>query len=163
MLLEALGRSKKDLGGVVLKTFGPIEDRISYERAKQTFGVESLVEDHGHDETWHRTLQEGQVFVLPSYYEGLPLALLEAMAHGLAVIATPVGAIPDVIADGRTGLLVPVGDADKLASAIVWMGRNQSDVRSMGQEGRKVVESRYSSAAMAEAYLHLYRELIRPH
>jgi len=163
VLLEALGKAKKDLDSVALQTFGPMEDRISYERAKQTFGVAGLVEDHGHDEQWHRTLQEGQVFVLPSFYEGLPLALLEAMAHGLAVIATPVGAIPDIIAEGRTGLLVPVGDADKLASAIVWMGRNESVVRAMGHAGRKIVESRYSSAAMAEGYLNLYRELVRRH
>jgi len=162
VLLEALGKSKRDLDDVTLRTFGPIEDRISYERAKQTFGVESLVEDHGHDDRWHRTLQEGQVFVLPSYYEGLPLALLEAMAHRLAVIATPVGAISDVIDEGRTGCLVPVGDSDKLATAITWMSRHQSDALAMGHEGRKVVESRYSSAAMAEAYLNLYRELIRP-
>ena len=63
-------------------------------------------------------LQRSHILVLPSYHEGLPMAVLEAMAHGLVVIATPVGAIPEVIADDQNGLLVPGRDPDALGEAL---------------------------------------------
>lgn len=65
-----------------------------------------------------RLLGASDIFVLPSHFEGLSMALLEAMAFGLAVIATPVGATEDAIADGVSGVLVPVGDRDALARAL---------------------------------------------
>ncbi len=66
-----------------------------------------------------RRLAAADVFVLPSHHEGLSMALLEAMAEELVVVATPVGAIPEVIDDGISGLFVPVGDPAALADALV--------------------------------------------
>lgn len=63
-------------------------------------------------------LEASDVFVLPSFQEGVPMALLEAMAAGLPVVTTPVGGIPDVVNDGREGLLVPPGDVDRLQAAL---------------------------------------------
>jgi glycosyltransferase involved in cell wall biosynthesis len=63
-------------------------------------------------------LRQADIFVLPSYDEGLPMALLEAMAHGLVPITTPVGGIPEAVTDGVHGLLVPPGDPAALARAL---------------------------------------------
>src|SRR5262249_1385971 len=63
-------------------------------------------------------LRRTDVFVLPSFSEGLPMAILEAFAWGIAVVATPVGSIPEVIEHERNGLIVPVGDVQALAQAI---------------------------------------------
>jgi glycosyltransferase involved in cell wall biosynthesis len=63
-------------------------------------------------------LAEADIFLLPSYFEGMPMALLEAMSWGLACISTPVGGIPDVLRDGINGVLVPTGDPSALAKAI---------------------------------------------
>ncbi|BAL79461.1 glycosyl transferase [Bradyrhizobium cosmicum] len=69
-------------------------------------------------EATKRVLRGSDVFVLPSFAENLPMSILEAFAYGLAVVATPVGAVADVIIDGTNGLLVPTGDVDALASAL---------------------------------------------
>jgi glycosyltransferase involved in cell wall biosynthesis len=64
-------------------------------------------------------MRSADIFVLPSYLEGLPMAIIEAMANGLPVVTTPVGAIPDMITDGETGLLAPAGDVDALSGAFL--------------------------------------------
>jgi glycosyltransferase involved in cell wall biosynthesis len=65
-----------------------------------------------------RALESADVLVLPSHVETTPLAVIEAFAHGLAVVATPVGAVPELVDDGHTGVLVPPGDARALADAL---------------------------------------------
>jgi glycosyltransferase involved in cell wall biosynthesis len=65
-----------------------------------------------------RALREADIFLMPSTSEGLPVALLEAMAYGKPIVATRVGGIPDVLADGTEGMLVPPGDVAALADAV---------------------------------------------
>jgi glycosyltransferase involved in cell wall biosynthesis len=100
------------------------------------------------------------VFVLSSVSEGLPLALLEAMAHGRAVVATRIGGIPDLIADGENGVLVPTADPAALAEAI---GRVLDDpiLRTrFGEAGRACVARFHSEDAMLEDYEKLYLEAV---
>ena len=63
-------------------------------------------------------IASADIMVLPSFAENLPMSIIEAMASGLAVVATPVGAVSDIVIDGETGLLVPVGDVDALTTAL---------------------------------------------
>lgn len=63
-------------------------------------------------------LQSADILVLPSFNENLPMSVIEGMSYGLAVVATPVGAVEDILKDNKTGLLVPVGDPDQLALAL---------------------------------------------
>lgn len=82
-----------------------------------------------------RFLDDMDVFVLPSYYEGFPNALLEAMARGLAVVCTDVGAVPDAVDDGVNGFLVPPKDTAALATAIEHYLRSPELVRDHGRAG----------------------------
>jgi glycosyltransferase involved in cell wall biosynthesis len=82
-------------------------------------------------------LRAASVFVLPSHFEALPMALLEAMAAGLPVVATRVGGIPDVIDDGRDGVLVPPGDPDALARALDDLLGDPARRRALGHEARR--------------------------
>ena len=101
-------------------------------------------------------LARAGLFVLPSRTEGVSLTLLEAMATGLAVVATQVGGNPEVVADGETGLLVPPGDPAALAAAMLRLRGNEWERRRMGQAGRRRVERRFDVRRMTAEYERLY-------
>jgi glycosyltransferase involved in cell wall biosynthesis len=101
------------------------------------------------------------IFVLPSLMEGLPMAVLEAMASGKPVISTRVGALPKVIDHGRNGLLVDPGDKGALSSALISLLKDPEGMIEMGTNGRKRVVEEFSSKRMAEKYLELYREVLQ--
>jgi glycosyltransferase involved in cell wall biosynthesis len=86
-------------------------------------------------------LAASDVLVLPSHHEGVPMAILEAMAYGLPVIATPVGGIPDVVRDGREGLLVEVGNRVALTTALARMVAEPALRMFLGQGARATAES----------------------
>jgi glycosyltransferase involved in cell wall biosynthesis len=92
-------------------------------------------------EQCHDLLAASDVLVLPSHSEGVPMAILEAMAHGLPVIATGVGGIPDVIRHGREGLLVEVGCRDGLTTALNRMVAEPALRASLGRGARATAES----------------------
>jgi glycosyltransferase involved in cell wall biosynthesis len=96
------------------------------------------------------------MFVLPSYAEGMPMALLEAMSWGLPVIATPVGAIPQLITSGINGLLVPPGDLGALAAAITRLLREPALRNDLGAAARATIEARFSRTVMIEHLLRVY-------
>ena len=99
-------------------------------------------------------------FVLPSYAEGLPMAMLEAMACGLPVIVTNVGAIPEVITEGKEGFLISPGDIDALSDRILRLGRDDDLRGRMGRAARAKVEREFSLDVMAERILAIYREVL---
>jgi glycosyltransferase involved in cell wall biosynthesis len=108
-----------------------------------------------------RLLRALDVFVLPSRQEGLGLAIIEAMAAGLPVVATRVGGIPEVVVDGETGLLVASGNSVELADAIVYLLSNPHIRRQMGVRGRQRVEAHFTTQQTATNLETLYRRLLR--
>jgi glycosyltransferase involved in cell wall biosynthesis len=88
------------------------------------------------------------------------MALLEAMAAGKAIVATNVGAIPGVLRDGRSGILVAPASAAPLAEALSVLVGDQGKRKAMGTEGSKVVEESYSFNRMLQAYESLYRAVL---
>ncbi len=107
-----------------------------------------------------RALESADCMVLPSYAEGLPMAILEAMACGLPIISTKVGAIPEVITDGVEGFLIEPGDIEALADRIVRLGQDEQLRRQMGAAGRVRVRQSYSIQAMVERLVVIYREVL---
>jgi glycogen(starch) synthase len=94
--------------------------------------------------------------VLPSHREGLPLCVLEAMAHGRPVVASAVGGIPELVEDGVTGFLVPPGDVAALRAALERLLADPVLRRRMGREGRRRVAERCSRERVAEATMQAY-------
>ena len=98
-------------------------------------------------------------YVLSSAWEGMPVALLEAAAVELPVVATRVGGVPEVVEDGTTGLLVPTGNPVALAGAMVRVESLAPDARAaMGRRGRALVEERYGADRVMQMWDQLYRE-----
>ena len=102
------------------------------------------------------------VVVLPSWTEGMPLVLLEAMAHRRPVIATPVGGTPEVVVDGETGLLVPPRDPAALAGAIRRLVTEPHTAVHMGEAGFLRAARRFSVEAMCRRVLEIYDEVAGP-
>lgn len=101
------------------------------------------------------------VFVFPSLSEGLPMALLEAQASGTPTVATRVGAIPSVILDQVSGLLIPPADQDAIAGAVVRILSDPVAASMMAAKGAERVRENFSARAMADGYLALYHEILR--
>jgi starch synthase len=104
-------------------------------------------------------LSNATVFACPSEYEPLGIVNLEAMACGCAVVASAVGGIPEVVADGETGLLVPPGEPEALATAINSVIRDPGLAAALGARGRERAVAEFSWAAVAAQTAQLYAEL----
>jgi glycosyltransferase involved in cell wall biosynthesis len=103
---------------------------------------------------------EADVFVLPTWREGFPNVVLEAMGAGLPVVATPVGAIPEAVRDGEEGFLVPVQDAAALTEALRRLIDDRTLRLAMGRRARERAESVFSIDAVTRRLEAVYRELI---
>jgi glycosyltransferase involved in cell wall biosynthesis len=110
-----------------------------------------------HDEL-DRLYARAAVVVLPSHREGLPLCILEAMAHGRPVVASAVGGIPELVEDGVTGLLVQPGDVEALRAALERLLADPVLRRRMGRAARRRVTELCSRERVAEATLSAYAE-----
>ena len=105
-------------------------------------------------------LQAADLFVLPSATEGLSVALLEAMAAGLAPVATAVGGTPDLIEHGQNGWLIPVGDPAALQNAIIALLGDRQRRQQMGRRGRQQIVRDYALPVVAQRLRTLYDQLI---
>jgi glycosyltransferase involved in cell wall biosynthesis len=105
-----------------------------------------------------RLLAESDVFVLPSYVEGVPMSLLEAMAAGLPAITTPVGGIPDVFTHGREGLMVTPGDRTQLTNAMAELIRDKDARLAAGQRAQERARS-HDIHTYAQSLAEIYQRI----
>jgi len=100
------------------------------------------------------------IMVSASRREGLPIAILEGMASRLPLVATAVGAVPTLIQDGRTGVLVPAENPELLAEKILELLRDPASRKQLGSAARQLVEDEFSAARMTDDYLRVYESAI---
>jgi glycosyltransferase involved in cell wall biosynthesis len=113
-----------------------------------------------HGEEKIRVFSESDIFVLPSYSEGLPITMLEAMAAGLPVIATSVGAIPEVIEEGKNGFLIEVGDYHGLAQKILILAKDKRLRWKMATNNINKIKRLYDRTIIMRKIGNLYAELL---
>jgi glycosyltransferase involved in cell wall biosynthesis len=101
-------------------------------------------------------MRRSRVFVLPTYSEGLPRVVFEAMAVGIPVIASAVSGIPEIVQDGRGGFLVEPGDEEALSARIRWLLQHPEAMREMGHQAQCIAASLFCSASYVEGYRRLF-------
>jgi glycosyltransferase involved in cell wall biosynthesis len=125
------------------------------EMIKQVSFVANATED---EVNWQ--LQHADVFVAPSLYESFGLVFLEAMRWGTPVIGTTAGGIPEIIENGKSGILVTPGDDEGLASAIIGLLRDRQQREKLGQAGKYRVETEFTAHGMARRMADFYQHVI---
>lgn len=115
------------------------------------------VDDAGRREA----LARATVYCLPSWNEGLPMSVLEAMSAGLPVVSTPVGGIPEAVVEGETGLLVQPGDVQGLTNALSKLLLNPDMASIMGHNGQIRHREKFSTEAMGKSCLEVYEECLK--
>jgi glycosyltransferase involved in cell wall biosynthesis len=161
ILLQAWATVRQRVKDAVLHIVGggPLEPEL--QTLADRLGIVASVRFHGHQQAVLPFLQSSQLFVLSSYVEGLSNTLLEAMAVGLPVVATRISGSEDVVVVGENGLLVPPGEADALAEAIVSILNDPMRAAAMGQRGRQLVEQRCGLAHITDNYVQLYAQIVK--
>jgi glycosyltransferase involved in cell wall biosynthesis len=138
---------------------GSGETREALELCRE-LGIEDAVEFLGWIGEPERSneLRKADIFVLPSYQEGLPMGILEAMAFGLAVVTTPVGGIGDVVKDQVNGVLVAPGEVDELERALADLVRDSEKRARLGKQAEEDVRS-FTPVNISYDWIELYKEL----
>jgi glycosyltransferase involved in cell wall biosynthesis len=144
-----------------LRLLGDGPCRPSLERLVRDRGLTDRVRFLGmvHDVPEH--LRDQDLFVLASHREGRPTSIMEAMASGLPVVATRVGSVAELVAEGRTGLLAEPGDVEGLAQAIRTLAADATLRRRFAEEARRFAVSELSLGGMVQRYAAFYRDVAR--
>ncbi len=158
-LLDALTRPGNERWRLQVIGDGP--DRPAIEERRAALGLEGRVELLGHRDDVPALLAAADAFVLPTDWEGLPYAVLEAMAAGLPVVASAVGGIPEMVVPGETGALVPRRDADALGAALAELAADGERARALGAAGHRRAGTRFGLRRMVDRYDALLRSLAR--
>lgn len=157
LLLKMIPRTVAELRLVMIGD-GPLRAEVAaiLERA----GALDLAWLPGERDDIPQLLRGFDLFVLPSLGEGISNTILEAMASGLAVVATAVGGNPELVAEGQSGTLVPSADPQAMAEAIFRYVASPAECRRQGQEARRIAVRDFGMAAMVEGYMRLYDGLL---
>ena len=142
--------------------FGGNGDVGTYERLAADLGISEHCEFHGWvtGVTKEELFDRCSVYCLPSRNEGMPMSVMEAMAHGLATVSTPVGGIPQLIEDGVSGYMVPVGDDKALSACLDRLLSDEALRRRLGEKARSVISERFGVERQAEALIRMYGEVL---
>ena len=136
--------------GVMKKEFIALRDSL---------GLQDKIEFTGNVDNVNEYLSNSRMFVLPSRWEGFGLAILEAMAARVPVVASNVGGIPEIVTDGKDGILVPPEDALALGKSMLYVLSNEDMAVQLAENAYKTVTEKFSIEAYGERLNSLYKEL----
>ena len=103
-----------------------------------------------------KLLRNTDIFVLPSYGEGMPMTILEAMSYAIPVISTNVGGVPEIVVDGETGYLIEAGDRNALYDKILGLVNDKAERNLFGKNGRDVIKQRHDIQKNTELLSKIY-------
>lgn len=153
-------RAAAAMPGVRFLFAGDGPDRAVLEAASRELGVADRVTFLGRRRDVRDLMEACDVVVLPSRFEGLPVALLEAMAAGRPVVATRIGGVEEVVTPDEDGILVEPGDAPALAGAIHRLLTDVEAARRIGAEAARTIRERFSAGAMCRRVMEIYADVL---
>jgi glycosyltransferase involved in cell wall biosynthesis len=124
-------------------------------------GLQPFVRLAGFREDLEQLLPCLDVLVHPADKEGLGVTLLQAAASGVPIVASAAGGMPEVVKDGFNGYLVPPGDAEAIACAVLRLLEAPEQAKTLGRQGRTLVQAEFSLSAMVQGNLQVYRGLVQ--
>lgn len=160
VLLEAFAQARVQSPGFQLAIVGEGPERAALSATLARLDLHEHVQLAGYVEGADRVLGDARGFVMSSFTEGMPLALLEAMQWNVPIVATAVGAIPHILEQGAGGALVPPRDAGALAEALRALMRREAAVAQRTATAAAAVNEKYSSARMAQSYCDVYGQML---
>jgi sugar transferase (PEP-CTERM/EpsH1 system associated) len=160
LVLKALARARKFAPTLKLIMVGDGPERIQLEEISRNLGISQFVHFLGERQDVHDWLALAHAFVLPSFYEGISIALLEAMAAGLPVIATRVGGNPEVIMNGINGYLVESEDVEGLSNVLINLAGDVVRREEMGRAARAHVTDKFDLKKTIRNYEKIYMEIM---
>lgn len=165
-LLKAIKKLKEDgileSGKAIFNIGGTGECELELKEYVRENSLESYVRFLGWvaGEEKIKQLQTNQVLVLPSYNEGLPISILEAISYGMPVVATNVGSVAEAVHDGENGFLYKAGDIDALTKALKGLLSSDTLRIKMGDNSRKLAESKFDDALYFDTLNRMYRKVV---
>lgn len=160
-ILKALKDHREQFDGKVhLRIGGNQEEDILKARIEE-YGLQKMVTFEGFvsGDKKIECLNWADAYILPSFNEGLPIGILEAMSYGDPIISSPVGGIPEVVKDGVNGCMVEPGNSEEIAAAILKFVQNKELIRLYGQESLRLVQP-YLPETVFESLTKIYNQLI---
>lgn len=145
---------------LILVGSGPIQSQLTH--MAEALGIRESIEFAGLQSDVVAQLHRAGIAILPSRWEGMPNAVLEAMSCGIPCIATRVSGSEDIIQQGVNGLLVEVEDYEAMAEALLTFLNDPTLTIQCGQVARTTVEQRYSLEHITDVYIELYQRMITP-
>jgi len=159
LLLQVWARVIQQAPTARLLIVGDGDQRPALQALTRQLGLDEHVHFAGSVPETLQYLQACDLYVQPSYTEGLPVSMLEAMACGLPVLATGVGGVTDILCDGKSGLVIPARDADKLEEGLRQMLSSEALRLRLGAQARQDVVAYCDIEQVGQALLNLYRQL----
>jgi len=160
IFLRAAARVLVELPSTKFVVVGDGPDREQLELLIDELQIRKNVSMLGRRDDMPSVYASLDIMVSASRREGLPIAILEGMASSLPILATAVGAVPAIILNGSTGVLVPAEDVEALASEIVKLLTNPTQRQQFGAAAKKLIEEEFSAQRMTADYLHVYEQAI---
>lgn len=159
-LVEAAPGLLREFRDLKIVLLGEGRERENLESQVKRLGLENVVVLPGFHTNVARWMQAFDVLANCSLTEGIPNAVLEALAVGTPVVATAVGGVPELIKDRETGLLVAAGSTEALARGLAELLRDSSLASKLGQAGREWVRTRFSASVQRDSFLEAYRQIL---
>ncbi len=159
-LIEAFAKLAKDYSNIRLLIVGDGDLRKDLETLSNSLGINGKVTFSGFQEDVEKYYSLMDIYASPSLLEHFPLAVLEAMSFGKAIMATSVGGVPKLIKHGETGMLIESGSAEQIEKALKTLITDKEIRDRLGAQAQKLVKEQYSVEKMAREYIKVYKEAL---